>query len=323
MESPPRPSFHLVSDVHLETRPHTVCALVSLDVDAPATFLVPPPERWIGLLGFEPCANAAQTLLVLAGDVCPIRFHDGVLRRYLEVARRVYRRVLYVPGNHEYYENQLGLNDNGERTDHETLRTLLGTWVQTMPNVVLLDRATCTDRGVQYIGATLWSWVPPSAAHSVESGMNDYRAIRICDTATGRLRRATVADTNRWHCRDASYVAQELDKADNACLHAVVVVTHHAPLASGTSNPKYEASAARSHLHCAYGTDLGALLKLYGSSASKPDGGALLVWAFGHTHWHTDQVYEGVRIVSRPLGYRGERDMGPAWDGVVAWTGES
>ena len=73
------------------------------------------------------------------------------------------------------------------------------------------------------------------------------------------------------HAKDVRWLKQELHRARRDGIRCVVV-THHAPLAAGTSDPKY----AGSSMNSAFVTDLSDLI------ASNAD--VAPIWIHGHTH---------------------------------------
>jgi len=61
------------------------------------------------------------------------------------------------------------------------------------------------------------------------------------------------------------------------------------PLIEGTSDPAFDDSLCK----CAFSTDLERMMK-------EP----VKVWCFGHTHFSSDRIVRGVRVVSNQMGYR-------------------
>ena len=73
----------------------------------------------------------------------------------------------------------------------------------------------------------------------------------------------------------------------------VVVLTHYAPTAGGTSDPFLELRPA----HSAFCTELSGA-PCWGTAS----GGNVVLWAFGHTQWCCDFVRRGVRVYSNARG---------------------
>ncbi|PYH31744.1 uncharacterized protein BO87DRAFT_408703 [Aspergillus neoniger CBS 115656] len=109
--------------------------------------------------------------------------------------------------------------------------------------------------------------IPQELADIVQSKVKDFQ--RIADWS--------VDDHNARH--DSDYSCRQ---------RSILVVTHHAPSLQGTSSPRH----AQSPWSVAFGTDI---------LSGIPDG--VKVWVFGHTHYTTDFMEKGVRVVSNQRGY--------------------
>lgn len=72
----------------------------------------------------------------------------------------------------------------------------------------------------------------------------------------------------------------------------IVVITHHAPVCIGSSNPEN----AHNEWSCAFATDL-----LDGSSANPLKN--TQVWIFGHIHYTTSMRVGAVKVISNQRGY--------------------
>lgn len=95
-------------------------------------------------------------VLVLAGDIDSHRNIDYTLRTFAEA----YKKVVFVPGNHEFYGTELhAIDSNG---------------------VEVLQPGVFTYLGVTFIGATLWSDFGSARIAElgpIASGINDFRLI--------------------------------------------------------------------------------------------------------------------------------------------------
>jgi len=212
--------------------------------------------------------------LVLAGDIgYPTK--TGYKEFILHQADR-FETVFVVAGNHEFY-----------RTTYAKAKKDIQAICEIAPkrNVFFMDKVSMLWKGIRVLGCTLWSNVPQQHAKDVASGLTDYKAIKIEDN--GKTRAILVEDTNRWHQDELGWLKQEIAKAKTNG-EKVVVMTHHAPLMKGTSDPRYEGGA----IHSGFATDL--------KSCMEPP---LVAWIYGHTHWSSQQQINGVAVVSNQLGY--------------------
>lgn len=121
-----------------------------------------------------------------------------------------------------------------------------------------------------------------------------------------------IFDSHHWggYMRDAKYVsADEVNEAaarqatylDATLLRAerpTIVVTHTAPCEE-TLDPRYEGSAGNAYF---WNPLLRPLLAKHKDK--------IIYWHHGHTHAGTDQIVDGVRIITNPWGYPGEN---PTW----------
>jgi len=210
-------------------------------------------------------------LLVLAGDICQVARHEGFWKAQMAQLCSFYKKVLYVPGNHEYYESSFEYVDQfirGLRTNPN------------LHNLVMLHDGPFTFNGVRFVGDTMW--FPDSPDVLAKRMMPDFRWIgdESCPfepTVYGR------------HYDFIVRVAQGLRKND-------VVLTHHLPL-PGSIDPRYRDSP----LNPFFLADMTGWLE----EAKLPQ-----LWVHGHTHVSVDYVgsvgNSKMRTYCNPRGYPGE-----------------
>lgn len=248
--------IHVLSDLHLEFAP------------------------------FDPPETGAD-VVVLAGDIW-----QG--SRGIAWARRAWphREIVYVPGNHEYYRSEIGVENAlmvGAGREH---------------GVHVLNRGEVVIGGVRFLGAVLWTDFLLFGKHEREhamlagaAGLSDFSVIDY----------GTAAFT--------SHDAAELNRLDVAWLEArlkrepfdgnTVVVTHHLP--SMRSVPgRYQ----RDLLSACFASHLDDLL------------GYSTLWIHGHTHDSLDYVAQGARVVCNPRGYArpGQPPENPAFEPALTVT---
>jgi len=149
-------------------------------------------------------------VLVLAGDVLPIRRPPHVVEMLDWFCSR-FPRVVYVPGNHEYYKTSPG-----------AASALLASSAREFPNLHLLDGAVTEIDGIRFVGTTLW--FPPTADEA------EYRPF----LADFSLIEGFVPWVHEAHARSLAFLQQEVRAGD-------VVVTHFLPH-PGSVAPQYEGS---------------------------------------------------------------------------------
>lgn len=221
-------------------------------------------------------------VLVMAGDLVPA-MERGV--NWLR-ARVTDRPVIYIPGNHEAYGQDV------DRTVEKAKKAAAGS------NVLVLQNETAVVAGVQFVCATMWTdfalFGDPQIAMIVAGRvMNDFKRIRTKHYES-RLR---PIDTLRRHEASRAFIVREL-----AVPHSGprVVVTHHGPH-SAAVRPGSEHAL----ISAAYTSDLEEVISAGGADA----------WIYGHVHISDDRTIGRTRIVSNSKGYGPHPQMGlRTWD---------
>ena len=216
---------------------------------------------------FAPPGNDAD-VVVLAGDIA-----NGAAG--IEWARETFSApVLYLAGNHEYYEGEF-------ETVNTALRQASGAPVQ------LLD-CTCTVvSGVRFLGCTLWTDYSlareadrPAVIEDARKLNPDYQKIRF------GVRAFAPEDSIALCTRQRAWLATALAEPFPG---KTVVITHFAP------HPRSIAPAFANHrANPAFVLDLEEAM------------GRAELWIHGHTHSFFDYRVRGTRILCNPRGYPGE-----------------
>lgn len=181
--------------------------------------------------------------------------------------------VIYVLGNHEYYDSVL--QDNYSEIVSKAKDT----------NVYVLDNEAITIDDVQFLGCTLWTdfnllGESRSAKNLATRYINDYAAIQY----GLNNRNLRTHDTFARHKKSIKWLNKSLDEN----LHQSVVITHHAP--SIKSLPK---NFVNEDLQAAYASPLDDLVSQSKSS----------LWLHGHIHASSDYTIGQTRVVCNPRGY--------------------
>ncbi|TAL96026.1 MAG: metallophosphoesterase [Paraburkholderia sp.] len=254
-----------------------------------------------------PHANA--DLVVLAGD---IHNHALGLRWAAETFDGA-TPVVYVPGNHEYYDGEFG-----------ALESAMHDAAHAVDNVHFLNNASLVDPDGRWrvLGTTLWTdfelYGASDAARAesiaaAERVMLDFRGlIQLTwphapdagneDSAAGP-RDFTPADSLALHRRARAWLEAELAKPFAG---KTIVVTHHAP-----HRQSLAARYADDRVSAGFVNDLAELVRA-----------PVALWIHGHTHTPFDYTVNGTRVVCNPRGYIDRRSRQPenpdfAWDKVV------
>ncbi|KAA0082981.1 metallophosphoesterase [Paraburkholderia sp. T12-10] len=256
----------------------------------------------------EAIPHVEADLIVLAGDIH--NHAEGI--RWAAQTFGGTASVVYVPGNHEYYDGEFG-----------ALEVAMRDAAAGVDNVHFLNNAALIDPEGRWrvLGTTLWTdfelfgadeeTVAASVA-AAKKVMLDFRGpIEVTwptsATATGAPgqgpRLLTPADTLALHAHARAWLVRELGKPFTG---KTIVVTHHAP--------------HRASLADRFASDLASA----GFISHLPDlvGPPVALWVHGHTHTPFDYVANGTRVICNPRGYvdrRRNRLENPnfAWDKIV------
>jgi predicted phosphodiesterase len=213
--------------------------------------------------------------LILAGDIGCLIDYDNYLE-FLTIQTSLFERIFLVLGNHEFHD--MAFDDAIARArELEKEPSLNG-------KLVLLHQVRWDDptSDATVLGCTLWSSIPPESAGITSSKVKDFKKI------TGW----TVDAHNARYASDSAWLKQQLLslKAEGK-ERTVLVVTHHAPCMEGTSRPKDSSNP----WSVAFATDIFTTQQWHECGID--------CWVFGHTHYTTELVKEGVRVVSNQRGY--------------------
>ncbi|WP_322043155.1 metallophosphoesterase [Paraburkholderia sp. J67] len=251
--------------------------------------------------------HAEADLVVLAGDI----HNHGLGLRWAAETFDPQVPVIYVPGNHEYYDGELG-----------ALETAMRDAADSLDNVHFLNNASWVDPAGRFrvLGTTLWADFALFGADEAAREAAMTAALRVMLDFKGLIqvswpasldalpRDFTPADSLALHAQSRAWLEQELARPFAG---KTIVVTHHAP-----HRQSLAARYANDPVSAGFVSDLGALV-----------GAPVALWVHGHTHTSFDYTLGGTplggtRVVCNPRGYRDRRSGLPenpafAWDNVV------
>lgn len=219
-------------------------------------------------------------VLVLAGDIAPVNTHWFQLNKFLNQCLFNFDRVIYVPGNHEYYEGDI------QEVNHALKE--LG---DKLPNLeVLIFGEDVTYEGVNFIGGTLWTDLSnPVEELAVTSGMNDFYIVYNGKSPYAKKIRFSGRDATFIYKKTSDEIFDKLTSNYNKqILDKTCVITHHAP--SGKSvHPRY----AGDRINAGYFTELNNDIAMVPPK----------YWFHGHMHDSTSYNIETCNVVCNPKGY--------------------
>ncbi len=208
-------------------------------------------------------------VLIIAGDFVPWTQFSAADTLF-EILAAKYPRILYVPGNHEYW---------GISPDIAVAKW--GKLESTHPNVSVLDNAGVEIEGKRFIGGTMWFSEP---AKHLKRRWSDYRCIKNFEKPAEGPRTSDDPWVYKNNQNFESLVRTTCEQGD-------VVISHHLPSYQSVA-PKYHGDPTN-HF---YVHDMETHIETL-----KP-----ALWVHGHSHHAFDYVLGDTRIVCNPGGYPSE-----------------
>jgi 3',5'-cyclic AMP phosphodiesterase CpdA len=241
----------------------------------------------------EAIPHADADLVILAGDIH--NHAEGI--RWAAQTFGAAVPIVYVPGNHEYYDGEFG-----------ALEVAMRDAAGSVDNVHYLNNAALVgpDDRWRVLGTTLWTDFELFGASdhdmatsiaAAEKVMLDFRgpiqvtwpsSATATATAGERPRLFTVADTLALHAHARAWLQQELAKPFAG---KTIVVTHHAPHRQSLADRFADDPASAGFV----------------SHLPELVGPPVALWVHGHTHTAFDYVANGTRVVCNPRGYVSRR----------------
>lgn len=216
----------------------------------------------------------SSTLLILAGDIgTPMEL---LLNQFLAKCSKQFAHVLYLLGNHEFYNGDI----------NTSMKLLVDDVVQAkLSNVTVFTDATKFEfDGFRILGGTLWTNLDdgkPETKAAFSKYMYDSRVILNGNN------RFTPEDSINLFDKTVSQFIEWLEEPFDG---KTMIVTHHLPTISAVSE-RFLANDLG--LNGCFYSELGPLMQKYDISH----------WFFGHTHDSVDKVVWSTRLICNPRGY--------------------
>lgn len=234
-------TFQYASDLHLE---------------------FPENREWLREHPLQPKAD----VLLLAGDVLPMHELPRHYKLLNDIARP-FEQVIWIPGNHEYYGNEIPRE--GDTLDARPL-----------PKWRLVNNRAVHLGAVRILCTTLWSPIAQMNEAHIRRNVNDFHQIK----QDGK--QLHPAHVTCLHQASLAWLKEAL-----ATPHPgpTVVMTHHVPTLR-----HYPPQYLGSPLNQAFAVELEELITASGSEA----------WIYGHHHNNTPPFsLGGTRMLTNQLGY--------------------
>lgn len=218
-----------------------------------------------------------EDVLVLAGDIASGGTNTlDVLKHFKRLG---FPHIVYVPGNHEYYN-----------TSVQHFDAKLATACQKLEGVHFLNPGTVNIGDVMFVGATLWTNFGEDALaeYSAARRIADFRIIKGFSPEVPGF---STADSRELFYKHRDYIKLAYERRNPG--KKVVIVTHFLP-DMACVHPRWRDQG-----------DVTFLLNKYfanslGNWISELDN---TTWMFGHTHDSVDTTIGSTRLVANPHGY--------------------
>lgn len=219
-------------------------------------------------------------VIVLAGDI-------DIGTRGLDYAKELLHetssKIVYVPGNHEFYGSNI--DDMRKKLRQEYANYILNEQVEGEPQrLFYLDGDEAVIDGVRFLGCTLWTnfelFGESKRLECLAEArwLNDFRLIKIGNGDVFRPR-----DSADLFEQSVKWLTRKLDEPFDG---KTVVITHHLPSADSVAE-RYKTDL----LSACFASNLDYLF------------GKCDIWIHGHTHDSFDYTKNGTRVVCNPRGY--------------------
>jgi len=210
-------------------------------------------------------------VLIIAGDLSAFSYKKR--NKFIDkVLLSQWKNVLLVPGNHEFYYQQV---EEDKRLIHCHERYMHnGNLLYTLNN----SSSVLKNSNVKFIFSTLWSNIERNV-FSILMGLNDYRQIKGFD----------VAKNNQLHGMSVDFIKNELENTKDD--EDVIIVSHHLPLYE-----LIDTTYVNNILNEAYATNLfDSIIDKYSNK--------IKYWISGHSHSECYKEVVGVKFIRKPIGY--------------------
>ncbi len=213
-------------------------------------------------------------IAVIAGDLFPLSQLEGN-RIFFHNYLRKFKKVFWLPGNHEYYHGKMSINQGDTICE------------QIEENVFLVDNYSEIINNTKLIFTTLWSNISPKFEKSIENGMNDFRVIKL-----SKDENLTVQDYNTLHTKAIEFLRNETSNLKKT--EKTIVISHHVP-----TFKNYPLEYLGSPLNSAFATELSDFIE-----SSNID-----YWIYGHNHRNIPDFKIGkTTLLTNQLGYVGRNE---------------
>ena len=227
-------------------------------------------------------------VLVLAGDICAIRDIKN-FRYFFEQVSSKFGHVVYVPGNHEYW-------NSGYESIDDADYAMMAYFADEFSNIHYLSDEVVNINGVDFVGSTLWPKTTSIRADKL-TGLHLFPDLRMVEARPGKLQ---SPETLNWlHERSVKFLKNE---CDDAVLNGnrKFFVTHFAPTWNHT-----DTKFAKSPYNHFFYNSLDDWFVKFGTA----DHENIKAWVWGHMHKTVEASMAKAKVGCNPRGYFNQNEI--------------
>ena len=217
-------------------------------------------------------ADYDNTKIVSSRQLKAMRF-----RNFLRNCCEDFPQVIYIAGNHEFYNGKF----------YKTLDILREECAE-YPNLHFLEDKSVTIGDVIFIGATLWTDCnksDPLTMWHLPKMMNDFYIIK---NERNNFRRMSTDDIVARHHKSAEFIRTIAKNAPKD--KKVVVISHHCP----SENSVHAIYKDHFVMNGGYRSNMDDFIL---------DNPNIVLWTHGHTHHCFNYMIGSTRVICNPRGY--------------------
>jgi len=209
-----------------------------------------------------PSAN----VLVMAGDILPFQLIDEFSDFLTELSDK-FEQVYWVPGNHEYYGEDINFRSN---SFCEKITS----------NLQLINNQSVQINDVNLLFSTLWSKIGDENRLAIQNTLTDFKAIKDGDSFL------QIEKFNQLHQNSIDFIKTTLNQFKD---NKNIVISHHVP-----TFLNYPKEHLLSKINQGFATELHGLI-----TDSSID-----YWIYGHHHSHVPKFeIKDTKLINNQLGY--------------------
>jgi predicted phosphohydrolase len=207
-------------------------------------------------------------ILILAGDIGnPL---SNIFDEFIKYVANIYKTVLYITGNHEYYNNSI-----------ENIDVILEEKLAKYNNVYFLNNKVKIIEGIKFIGSTLWS---NTLGNKYE--INDTKKIK----KNNKL--INSSDIDKMFFNNYKFIKDNVNNNENNNdIKHIIIITHHLP-SYKCIDEKYKYSNYTSW----FASNCEEIMNMELNTKIK-------YWFCGHTHSNVNITINSTQIIANPIGY--------------------